>query len=264
MTTYVSTSGWQYRDWRRRFYPAALPQARWLEHFAERFAAVEVNNTFYRLPERHTFEDWAARTPDDFLFVCKISRYLSHVKRLRDPGEAVARFLDRSAGLGAKRGPVLLQLPPTMKRETARLADSLDAVAGATRVAVEFRHESWFDDEVYSVLADRGATLCLTDRDSRVLGPVVRTAPWGYLRMHAGRATPRPCYGRAALSHWAERLAELWGDGETYVFFNNDTRGCAVRDAVRFARSARRAGLVPTRVPAGGEVWAGAAKGETG
>lgn len=254
MPVFVGTSGWQYPSWRRRFYPGGLAQGRWLEHYAERFQVVEVNNTFYRLPERQTFERWAARTPADFVVVCKASRFLTHVERLKEAAEPVRRFRDRLEGLGAKRGPVLLQLPPDLRRDTGRLREVLERFAGE-RVAVEFRHESWFTEDTAGLLAGHDAALCLADRRSRVVGPVWATASWGYVRLHEGRAHPRPCYGSGALTHWAERLAGLWGpDADTYVFFNNDPRACAVRDAVRFAAAARRAGLSPTRVPGVSEV----------
>jgi uncharacterized protein YecE (DUF72 family) len=255
MPLYVGTSGWQYRDWRGSFYPEELPQRAWLEHYAARFRTVEVNNTFYRLPEAEVFDDWAARTPDDFVVVCKLSRYLTHVRRLRDPRQPMSLFFQRARGLGEKTGPVLLQLPPNMKADVGSLADALDARPPGARVAVEFRHDSWFRDDVAACLAERDAALCLTDRRARPQGPLWRTVPWGYVRFHEGTATPRPCYGDAALGHWAERLAELWpAQAEVFVFFNNDPRACAVRDAVRFARLAERAGLRPTRVPSPAEV----------
>jgi uncharacterized protein YecE (DUF72 family) len=245
----VGTSGWQYRDWRGRFYPADLPTGRWLECFAEAFATVEVNNTFYRLPERATFEQWAARTPSDFVFTVKASRYLTHVKRLQDPEEPVARLLERARGLGPKLGPILLQLPPTLRRDTGRLAATLAAFPAGRRLAVEARHESWFDPSVYGVLERHGAALCLTDRAGR-RGPVVRTADWTFLRLHEGRARPRPCYGDQALRSWTERLVRSWPEpGDAYVYFNNDPGACAPRDAARFAALAERAGLRPTRAP---------------
>ena len=255
MPVYVGTSGWQYASWKERFYPRGLAQTRWLEYYAERFAVVEVNNTFYRLPERRTFEDWAQRTPKGFLLACKATRFLTHIKRLRDPEEPVRRFRERLDGLGTHRGPVLIQLPPNLRCDTGRLDAVLEAFAGE-RVAVEFRHDSWFTDDVAALLERHDAALCLADRESRVLGPIRRTASWGYLRLHAGRGRPRPFYGHAALSHWAERLMSLWGaGGDTYVLFNNDPCACAVRDATCFAAAAERAGLTPTRVPSEEEVF---------
>jgi uncharacterized protein YecE (DUF72 family) len=255
MALLIGTSGWQYRSWRETFYPAGVPQARWLEHYAARFQTVEVNNAFYRLPEARTFADWARRTPDDFLVAVKMSRYLTHVRRLRQPAEPVELFLSRARHLGAKLGPVLLQLPPTLRADIQALDTTLGCFPSTVRVAVELRHESWFTDETAALLARHGAALCLAD-GPKLRTPVWRTAGWAYLRLHEGRATPRPCYGRTALSSWARRLAEAWGpDADTFAFFNNDERCCAVRDATVLAATARRAGLRPTRVPRADEVW---------
>ncbi len=250
MTVWIGTSGWQYRDWRGRFYPAGLPQGRWLEAYAAGFATVESNNAFYRLPEQRVFEAWAERTPADFVMAVKVSRYLTHIRRLRDPAEPVERFVDRVAGLRDKLGPALLQLPPQLRCDTDRLAATLDRFPPGMRVAVEFRHPSWFVDEVRELLTERRVALCLADR-RRPLTPLWRTADWTYLRFHEGRADPRPCYGRTALATWARRLAETWtGDEDVWVYFNNDPLGCAPRDAARFAGLVARAGLRPTRVPA--------------
>jgi uncharacterized protein YecE (DUF72 family) len=248
MPVLVGTSGWQYRDWRGRFYPERLAQARWLEHYASRFATVESNNAFYRLPESHTFAEWAARTPPDFVMAVKASRFLTHVRRLRDPAEPVERFLDHARHLGPKLGPVLLQLPPTLRADAGLLEATLDCFPGGVRVALEPRHQSWFSDRILELLRERGAAMCLTDRAGG-RSPVWRTADWTYLRFHEGTATPRPCYGRQALATWAEALAASWSRADAYVYFNNDTGGCAVRDAVRFAAAARHAGLSPTRTP---------------
>jgi uncharacterized protein YecE (DUF72 family) len=250
MPVRIGTSGWQYRHWKDRFYPAALPQARWLEFYADRFATVESNAAFYRLPEAGTFAAWAERTPDGFVMAVKVSRYLTHVRRLREPAGAVARLLERARRLGAKLGPLLLQLPPTLAEDRQALADTLAAFPAGTRVAVEFRHDSWFTDGTRALLAEHGAALCLADSSQRAT-PVWRTADWGYLRLHQGTGHPRPCYERDALRAWGGRIAELWPDPlDVYVYLNNDPAGCAVRDAVRFAQAARGAGLQPTRVPA--------------
>jgi uncharacterized protein YecE (DUF72 family) len=249
MTVWIGTSGWQYRDWRGRFYPPKLPVSGWLEAYAGAFATVESNAAFYRLPERRTFADWAARTPPDFVMAVKVSRYLTHIRRLREPAEAVARFVDRVAGLGDKVGPVLLQLPPQMRCDADRLDAALAEFPAELRVAVEFRHATWFVDEIRALLTERGAALCLADRRGP-LTPSWRTASWTYLRFHEGRAAPSPCYGRTALRTWAQRLADGWGPAaDCFVYFNNDPRGCAPRDAARFARVVAAAGLDPTRVP---------------
>jgi uncharacterized protein YecE (DUF72 family) len=250
MTVYIGTSGWQYNHWRDRFYPRGCPQKRWLEHYAERFRTVESNNAFYRLPKPETFASWAQRTPADFVWTVKVSRYLTHIRRLREPAEPVQRFLSHASKLGDKLGPVLLQLPPNLKADHAALDDTLARFGKRARVSVEFRHDTWFDDETRAVLDKHGAALCLADRDSRPVSPLWRTAGWAYLRLHEGSATPHPCYGRAALRSWAQRLRDGWGGrAEAYVFFNNDPLGCALRDARTFARECERVGLRPTRVP---------------
>jgi uncharacterized protein YecE (DUF72 family) len=249
MPVWIGTSGWQYRDWRGRFYPADLAVRGWLEAYAGAFATVESNNAFYRLPERHTFEDWAARTPDDFVMAVKVSRFLTHVKRLAEPDEPVERFVERTAGLGRKLGPVLLQLPPQLHADPDRLRAALDAFPARIRVAVEFRHPSWFTDEIRSLLEGHGAALCLADRRGRRT-PIWRTTDWTYVRFHEGRSRPKPCFGRTALAAWTRRLAASWApDEDVYAYFNNDHRACAPRDAARFARQCERAGLRPTRTP---------------
>jgi uncharacterized protein YecE (DUF72 family) len=208
-----------------------------------------VNNTFYRLPEPETFADWRRRTPADFVFVLKASRYLTHIKRLQDPGPASSRFLQHARRLGNKLGPILLELPPNLRAEPERLDDTLRQFRDL-KVAVEFRHDSWYSEEVRQVLTAHGAALCLADRGSAQLGPLWKTADWTYLRMHEGRASPHPCYGSSSLRGWAGRLAQNWSDGDAiFVFFNNDSRACAPRDAARFASAASKAGLTASRVP---------------
>lgn len=249
MVLRIGTSGYQYRHWRGRFYPIGLQADRWLPHYATAFETVELNVTFYRLPAATTFERWAAAVPESFTFAVKASRYLTHIRRLRDPGPAVARLLERAEGLGRRFGPVLIQLPPDMRFEADRLAATLEAFPREVRVAVEPRHPSWFVTECRRLLERHRAALCLTDRRSRP-GPIWRTADWTYVRLHEGRASPRPCYGRDALVAWARRLSDEWGrDAEAYVYFNNDGRGCAVRDAAVLGRIARRAGMETTRTP---------------
>ena len=249
MAVLIGTSGWQYRHWKGRLYPPRLPQKAWLEHYAARFATVEVNATFYRLPAPGTAEAWAARVPGDFVFAVKVSRYLTHIRRLRDPAEPVGRFMAVAEALGPRLGPVLMQLPPTMRADLDALDATLRMFPSGVRVAVEPRHESWFAAELYALLERRGAALCWADRP-RWRPDHVRTADWGYLRLHEGRATPRPCYGRDALAAWAGRIAERFGPGDdVFVFTNNDPEGCAVRDARVLAGLVAREGLEPTRVP---------------
>jgi uncharacterized protein YecE (DUF72 family) len=237
--TNVGTSGWQYADWRGSFYPSNVPQRLWLEHYATTFATVEVNNAFYRLPERSTFEQWRARTPAGFTIAVKMSRYLTHIRRLRDPAEPVARFLERASALGSKLGPVLVQLPPNLPADAAVLDAVLREFPRHVRVVVEPRHPSWWTDEVRDVLVARGAALCWADRLGRPVTPLWRTADFGYLRMHEGRATPRPRYGRRALESWLPRIDEAYpAKADVFVYFNNDHGCAAVADALAFRRLA--------------------------
>jgi uncharacterized protein YecE (DUF72 family) len=233
----VGTSGWQYGDWRGDFYPRGIPQRRWLEHYAAQFRTVENNSAFYRLPARETFAHWQEQVPGDFTMAVKASRYLTHVRRLRDPAEPVRRFLDAAGGLGARLGPVLLQLPPSLPADLALLGDCLGQFPDGVRVVVEPRHPSWWDDGTRAVLAAHNAALCWADRRGSPVTPLWRSADWGYLRFHEGAASPWPRYGATALRGWAERIAKAWpSSGTVYAYFNNDQGGAAVHDAAEFAR----------------------------
>jgi uncharacterized protein YecE (DUF72 family) len=258
VTVIIGTSGWQYRDWRGRFYPPKLPQRLWLEHYVQSFATVESNNAFYRLPERETFVKWRERTPPDFRWAVKASRFLTHIKRLREPEEPVGRLMERAAGLEHKLDTILLQLPPTLKADAELLRECLAQFPAGTRVAVEPRHESWWTDEIRTLLERYGAALCWADRDEKAIAPLWRTTDWGYLRFHHG--FEQWAYRPQTLQLWADRLAATWGPGEdVLVYFNNDPGCAAVADAVVFADAVRRAGGTPTRVPtaeeAAGLAW---------
>jgi uncharacterized protein YecE (DUF72 family) len=257
MPLIIGTSGWQYRHWRETFYPRGVAQGRWLEYYAARFATVESNAAFYRLPEAATFAAWARRTPDDFVMAVKASRYLTHILRLSEPEEPVRMLVERASELGTKLGPILVQLPPSMRIELERLRRTLDAFPPDWKIAVEFRHSSWFTDEVQRVLTDRRVALCLADRVGPIT-PLWRTADWTYLRFHWGRTKPIPCYGRTALASWVQRLSDSWvGSEDVFVYFNNDPRACALRDARWFESAGRGARWSTTRVPAAGDVRLG-------
>jgi uncharacterized protein YecE (DUF72 family) len=232
----VGTCGWQYRDWRGVVYPTGVPPHDWLAWYARRFPVVEVDSTFYRLPSANTVQRWHEQTPPGFQFVVKASRFLTHVRRLRDPEEPASRLLTRLGPLGPKLGAILLQLPPTMSVDVAALERTLTALPGV-RVAVEPRHDSWWVDEVAEVLRRAGAATVWSDRRSQLLGPLWQTAPWGYVRLHEGRAAPWPRYGRHALRTWQRRLVDAapsWS--EAFVLFNNDPGAAAVADAISLRR----------------------------
>jgi uncharacterized protein YecE (DUF72 family) len=257
VTVFIGTSGWHYPHWRPRFYPAKFGTTKWLGFYSERFATVEVNNAFYRLPERTTFEKWRDTVPDDFVVAVKVSRYITHVLRLRDSAQPVSKLMERVTALGAHLGPILLQLPPNLQCDTANLDSTLSAFGPETRVAVEARHASWFNGEFRAVLEQHDAALCLVD-GGPVTVPRWRTSSWTYLRFHRGRGKPATCYTRSALDKWAKDLASEWKRSEdVFCYFNNDTNGCALRDARWFAQACVRQGRSTTRVPAPRETKVG-------
>jgi len=239
-TVRVGTSGWQYADWRGVLYPPGVGQRRWLETYAGEFGTVESNAAFYRLPAIQTFERWRDSTPPSFVMAVKASRYLTHVRRLADPDEPVSRLLAAAGGLGPKLGPVLLQLPPTLAADTGLLGRCLGCFPAGVRVAVEFRHPSWWTDGTRDVLAAHGAALCWADRQGRPAAPLWRPASFVYLRLHEGTAQPWPAYGIRALRTWAGRVgAAADGGADAYVYFNNDPDGAAVRNARTFLAACR-------------------------
>ena len=258
MRVHVGTSGWQYAGWRGPFYPKDVPQRSWLPYFAERFGCVEVNNTFYNLPAEETFRAWRESTPVDFEFVLKVSRYLTHVRRLRDPEEPVRLFMERSRPLRRRMAAVLLQLPPRFPADVERLRRTLRAFPRTLRVAVEFRDASWYSDSVRETLANAGAALCRADRRGESPDPDWHDSGWTYLRLHEGEGTPHPCYRDQTLEQRADGLARsstAIGDG--FVFFNNDEGACAVRDASVLAAACARRGLEVTRTPGSADVQRG-------
>ena len=236
MPIVVGTSGWQYRDWRGPLYPPDLPQRDWLEYYASQYATVENNSTFYRLPTRDTFAGWQARIPGDFVMTIKASRYLTHVRRLRDPEEPVAKLMAAAAGLGGRLGPVLLQLPPSLRADPELLDRALGQFPAGVRVVVEPRHPSWWSDRVRDVLTARRAALCWADRAGQAITPLWRTADWGYLRFHEGAAKPWPRYRDQDLRRWADLVSRTWpADEPVFAYFNNDQRVAAPADAAAFA-----------------------------
>lgn len=261
MAVIIGASGWQYRDWRDAFYPRGLAQKNWLEFHADRFRSVEINNSFYMLPKEETFASWRDRSPDDLIFVVKASRYITHIKRLKDTEEPVRRFMEHANFLGSKLGPVLLQLPPNLHKDAVNLERTI-AHFGNARLSIEFRHPSWYDDEIFNMLKVHEIPLTLADRQEAPIQPWWKTSEWGYIRFHHGKRHPWPCYTRDGLKMWIDKISELWGPKkDVYVFFNNDPKCCALDDAITFAEECDKAGLKPTRVPQRHEVtedgWSG-------
>jgi uncharacterized protein YecE (DUF72 family) len=229
----IGCSGWNYAHWRERVYPRGLPPRRWLERYAELFDTVEVNFTFYRLPGRDAVAGWAAGTPPDFLFTVKVSRYLTHVRRLREVGDGMRRLFERIEPLvdADKLGPLLWQLPENFHRDDERLASALAALPPC-RHAFEFRHASWFADPVYDLLRAHGAALVIGDHPRRTFQRHVFTAPWTLVRLHYGRRGRKGNYSRRELEEWAARIADWRREHDVYVYFNNDWEAFAVKNGL--------------------------------
>lgn len=226
MRVRAGTSGWSYKEWKGPFYPEKLPNDDMLRFYAERFSSVEVNNTFYRMPKGDVIAAWAEQVPADFRFVLKASQRITHFGRLKDVAEPVEYLAKAAARLGDKQGPFLLQLPPNMKKDVPRLRDFL-ALLPPRACALEFRHPTWFDDEVYETLRARGAAFVVADTGEEGDPPFVATADWGYLRLR------REAYDDAALASWHERMrSTTWS--EAYVFFKHEDAGTGPKLAARF------------------------------
>lgn len=234
---HIGCSGWNYRDWRGSFYPAGLRTDRWLEHYATRFDTVEVNNTFYRLVKRETAARWVRQTPAGFVFAVKASRYLTHIRRLLNIREGVARFYEGIEPLieADRLGPVLWQLPENFPLELQRLRDTLELLP-AGRHAFEFRHESWFVPEVYALLREHRAALVLGDHPQRPFQRHERTCDWAYVRFHYGSRGRRGNYSARELAQWAARMRRWRAREELYAYFNNDWEAFAIGNALTLQR----------------------------
>lgn len=230
----IGTSGWEYAHWGGRFYPSDLPRDRWFAHYADAFDTVEINATFYRLPSADVFGGWARRAPDGFVFAVKASRYLTHVKRLREPEEPLERLWTRARRLGEHLGPMLYQLPPRWKRNMERLEAFLDAVPRDAPQAIEVRDARWYGPELDELLAAAGVGLCLHDMPGSVPPTLEPVGPMAYVRFHGFGAKYGGGYPDDELERWADRMAG-WADGgrPVWAYFNNDIGGHAVRDAQR-------------------------------
>lgn len=230
----VGTSGYSYKEWKGTFYPSDLPAAKMLPFYAQHFGSVEINNTFYRMPEAKTIEKWSSEVPDGFRFVLKAPQRITHRKKLVDVEGEVRHFLEVASLLGPKLGPLLFQLPPYFRKETEKLRDFLAQIPHGWRVALEVRHDSWLDEDVYSLLRTHDVPLVLSDTDE-VTDPdtlLVQTASWGYLRLR------RTEYSDEQLAAWARRI-ESQGWSDTYVFFKHEDEGKGPAFAKRFLAQLR-------------------------
>jgi uncharacterized protein YecE (DUF72 family) len=233
----VGCSGWQYDSWRGRLYPEGLGKGHWLERYAEVFDTVEVNSTFYRLASRDAVARWVEQTPPHFMFAAKASRYLTHIRRLQDIEQGIARYYERIEPLveSGKLGPIVWQFPATFKRDDERLAGALPLLPPG-RHCFEFRHESWFAEPVYELLRAHDAALVIGDHPQRRFQPWVFTVDWTLVRFHYGRRGRRGNYSRTEIDEWARRIAGWRRRAEVFVYFNNDWEGFAVDNGVSLMR----------------------------
>ena len=231
MTIYIGTSGFAYPMWKGPFYPKALPAKLMLRYYGERFRAVEINNTFRRIPDTSVLEGWGSDVPSAFKFALKAPQRITHFKRLKGVSAPVAQFLEVAGALKRHLGPLLFQLPPNFKKDLPRLRDLLALLPRRFRVALEFRHPTWFDEEVFALLRKHRAALCIADVDDGPDAPFVATANWGYLRLR------RANYSGRALKSWAKRIrGERWQN--VFVFFRHEDEGKGPRFATRLAELA--------------------------
>lgn len=230
---YAGTSGFSYKEWKGAFYPDDLPEAKMLSFYAERLPAVEINNTFYRMPRSNVLRSWAQSVPADFRFIIKASRRITHQQRLKDAGESVSYLVGKLGALGNKLGGVLFQLPPYLRADLQRLEEFLDILPKSLPVAFEFRHTSWFDDEVMDLLADRGKGLCVSEDEESKPPQRIRTNDCLYLRLR------KPSYSDAAMRSWLRRAGGEAADG--FVFFKHEDAGAGPAMAERFLHVAEGA-----------------------
>lgn len=230
---WIGTSGWAYPHWRKTIYPSGLPRSHWLEYYAEHLNSVEINSSFYRLPSAHTLASWCAAVTGDFVFACKASRYLTHMKKLHAPETALPGIVDCIAQLKTHSGPLLFQLPPHWQADPGRLAGLLDALPATLRCAFEFRDVSWHCDTIYDLLRSHGAAMCIYDLNGQV-SPREITANFIYIRLHGPTAAYRGSYDDKALQAWAATI-EAWRNrgNDVYAYFNNDEAGYAFANAKR-------------------------------
>ena len=227
----AGTSGWHYDDWKGRFYPKGLPKYKWLEFYSQHFTTVELNNTFYRLPTEKAFRNWYDSTPPDFVFAVKISRLITHIKRLKDTREALKNFMSRAALLKYKLGPVLYQLPPSLHRDDAKLEGFLSGLPTEIKHVIEFRHESWLTDEVYDILRRYHVGICVFDMPD-LSCPLLATVDFAYIRFHGKDSLYSSSYSDEELADWAERIKKLAQNLDmVYIYFNNDIQGFALKNA---------------------------------
>jgi uncharacterized protein YecE (DUF72 family) len=228
---FIGTSGWHYDDWRGHFYPEKLPKAKWLEFYAGYFNTLELNNSFYHLPSEAAFNNWYNSSPPDFVFSVKVSRFITHIKRMKDCDDAVVNFMSRARLLKEKLGPLLYQLPPGLHRDDALLETFLEDLPRDLKHVIEFRHESWFTEDVFALLRRYHTGFCIFDMP-RLTSPLLATTVFAYIRFHGREGLYSSRYTDKEMAEWAKRIDELAEKLESvYIYFNNDIAGYALENA---------------------------------
>jgi uncharacterized protein YecE (DUF72 family) len=230
----IGTSGWSYKHWRGTFYPKGTKISDEFAYYRRHFNTVEINNTFYRLPERKTFLDWKKQVDDDFVYIIKASRYITHMKKLREPEESTTLFLERAAALGEKLGAILFQLPPNMKANLPRLEAFLGFLPKTFRYVFEFRNPDWYREETYKLLKKYNCAFCIYELAGHQ-SPIEITANFTYLRLHGPGGKYQGSYPDATLKKWAKQCKEWLESLDVYVYFDNDEKGYAAFNAMKLA-----------------------------
>ena len=246
---YIGTSGWHYEHWRGLYYPEGLPKSKWLQFYARQFNTVELNNSFYHLPSEKAFSTWRDFAPDNFVFAVKVSRFITHIKRLKNLGSAVENFLSRATFLQNKLGPLLYQLPPNMKRNDEILENFLSSLSQQYQHVFEFRNESWIDESVFRILEQYDAGFCVFDMPDFHC-PLVASSNFAYIRFHGSESLYSSCYSDEELRKWAEKITALGKNLEAvYIYFNNDAEAFAVKNAITLMK------YLDSRAQQGGQKW---------
>lgn len=230
---YIGTSGWNYKHWKKNFYPEDIKQKDWLKFYSEKFDTVEINNSFYRLPEKKTFKNWKDTVSKNFVFSVKASRYITHMKKLKDPKESVSNFIDNSKSLKEKLGPILFQLPPNWKFNKKRFQNFLKKLSKKYNYTMEFRNSTWWNDDVFKLLKKNNIAFCIYELENTTT-PKKITADFVYVRLHGPDGKYKGIYNKKALSYWA-KLFNKWlsNKKDIFCYFDNDEKGFAAKNALQ-------------------------------